>query len=161
MDPPTVAPTLVLGIGNILLKDEGVGVHVAQAMAAQAAEQGSPPPEEVEILDGGTSGADLLEVIANRQRVIVIDAVQAAGKPGTILRFTGEDLARKTNVSLSLHDLGLLETLQMAGHLGCAPREVIIFGVVPQDFSPGLEMTDKVAAAVPKVIELVRAELNR
>jgi len=148
---------LVLGIGNILLKDEGVGVHVVKTMAAQA----EAPAHDVEFLDGGTFGPDLIDAIANRRKVIVVDAVQADGKPGTVLRFGAENLAARTGVSVSLHDVGLPETLLMAEHLGCAPREVVIFGIVPRDISPGLDMTEEVAAVVPKVIELVRKELGR
>lgn len=151
-----MTPILVLGIGNILLKDEGVGVHVVEAMAGQA-----PPPQDVEFVDGGTFGPDLIDIIANRRKVIVVDAVQAAGGPGTVLRFTDRDLAAKTEVSVSLHEVGLLETLLMAKHLGCAPQEVVILGVIPQDISPGLEMTEEVAAVVPKVIALVREELRQ
>jgi len=152
-----VTPILVLGIGNILLKDEGVGVHVVKAMAEQA----ESPAQDVEFVDGGTFGPDLIDIIANRRKVIVVDAVQAEGKPGTVLRFGDKDLAPKTDVSVSLHEVGLLETLRMAKHLGCAPQEVVILGIIPKDISPGLEMTEEVAAVVPKVIALVREELRQ
>jgi hydrogenase maturation protease len=146
-----------LGIGNILLKDEGVGVHVVKAMAEQA----ESPTQDVEFVDGGTFGPDLIDIIANRRKVIVVDAVQAEGKPGTVLRFGAKDLASKTDASVSLHEVGLLETLLMAKQLGCAPQEVVILGVIPQDISPGLEMTAEVTAVVPKVIALVREELRQ
>ena len=70
-------------------------------------------------------------------------------------------MAQKQAADLWLHPLGLLETLIMARQLGCAPQEVIIFGIVPRDISPGLEMTPEVAAVVPKIIEAVLAELKR
>jgi hydrogenase maturation protease len=163
LEPSTVTPILVLGIGNILLKDEGVGVHVVEAMAGQAA-----PPQDVEFVDGGTFGPDLIDIIANRRKVIVVDAVQAAGSPGTVLRFTDKDLAAhylapgdSPGAKYSIHEVGLLETLLMAKQLGCAPQEVVIVGVIPKDISPGLEMTAEVTAVVPKIIELVRKELGR
>jgi len=150
-----MTPTLVLGIGNILLKDEGVGVRVIEAM------RGAALPEGVELADGGTFGIDLVDLIADRPRVIVIDAADAPGEPGTIFRFGAEDLAARGSVSLSLHDVGLPETLQMARHLGCAPKEVVIFGIKPRQITPGLDLTPEVAAAVPKVIEAVLTELRR
>ena len=79
-------PILVLGIGNILLRDEGVGVRVIERMLKMRL------PDNVELVDGGTAGADLLDVLAERKKVIVIDAVQADCEPGTVLKFTADDL---------------------------------------------------------------------
>ncbi len=145
--------TLVVGIGNILLKDEGVGVRAVEAMMSLEW------PETVELLDGGTSGADLLDHVANRRKVIVVDAVDADAPPGTVLRFSGEDLARREGERFSLHELGLLEILAMARQLGCAPREVVIIGIQPKEIGPGLELSDEVAAVLPRVLESVRAEI--
>ena len=148
-----MTPILVLGIGNILLRDEGVGVHVVQEIQKRAV------PEGVEVCDGGTFGIDLIDTIAGRRKVIVIDAVQADAAPGTVLKFGPEDMAAKEIRDMSLHQLGLLETLTMAQQLGCAPDEVVIFGIVPKEMTPGLELSAEVAAVVPKVVELVMAEL--
>ena len=144
--------TLVLGIGNILLRDEGVGVRVIEAMRRL------PLGEDIECVDGGTSGVDLVDEVADRPKVIVIDAVRADGEPGTVFRFGAEDLMRPGDRALSLHEFGLLETLTAARQLGCAPREVVIFGVQPKEVHAGLDLSPEVAAAVPTVIELVLAE---
>ena len=144
--------TLVLGIGNILMRDEGVGVRVIEAM------RNLPMPANVELLDGGTSGVDLVDEVADRTKVIVIDAVKTDGKPGTVFRFGAADLIRDTEGALSLHEFGLLDTLMTAEHLGCAPKEVVIFGIQPKDVSVGLELSAEVAEALPNVIELVLAE---
>ena len=112
-------PILVLGIGNILLRDEGVGVRVIEQM------QKLRLPDDVELVDGGTAGADLLDVLAERRKVIVIDAVQADCEPGTVLRFTADDLVRPDRVGMSLHELGLGEALAMTRQLGCVPEEVV------------------------------------
>jgi hydrogenase maturation protease len=149
-----MAPTLILGIGNILLGDEGVGVRAVEALARREL------PAGVEAVDGGTGGADLVEVIADRTRLIVIDAVAAGAEPGTVFRFTPGDLTSGTRPALSLHEFGLLETLAMAERLGCAPGEVVIFGVQPKTVAPGLELSPEVAAAVPAVIDQVLAELR-
>lgn len=145
-------PILVLGIGNILLRDEGVGVRVIEQM------QEMRLPDDVELVDGGTAGADLLDVLAERRKVIVIDAVEAEGEPGTVLRFTADDIVRPDRVGISLHELGLGEALTMTRGLGCAPEEVIVFGIKPKDVGCGLELSEEIAASVPKVIELVLAE---
>ena len=153
-------PILVLGIGNILLKDEGVGVHAVRDLTARA-ERGRPAlPDGVELYDGGTFGIDLLDTLANRRKVIVIDAVRADAAPGTVLRFTAADLAQREEADLSLHQVGLCETLAMARQLGCAPEEVVIFGIVPATLEAGLEVSPQVAAVMPKVVELVLAELD-
>ena len=144
---------LVLGIGNILLRDEGVGVRVIEQM------QTMHLPDDVELVDGGTAGADLLDVLAERRKVIVIDAVQADCEPGTVLQFTADDLVRPEGVGMSLHELGLGEALTMTRHLGCSPKDVVVFGIKPKDIGCGLELSEEIAASVPKVIELVLAEI--
>ncbi|UCG59028.1 MAG: hydrogenase maturation protease [Phycisphaerales bacterium] len=148
-------PTLVLGIGNILLRDEGVGVRVIEQM------QKMHLPDGVELVDGGTAGADLLDVLAERRKVIVIDAVQADCDAGSVLRFTADDLACPDRAGVSLHELGLGEALIMTKQLGCAPEEVIVFGIKPKELGCGLELSEEIAASVPKVIELVLAEIAK
>ena len=151
---PTPVPRLVLGIGNILLGDEGVGVRIIEALRERAM------PEDVEVADGGTGGADLVDLMADRRKVIVVDAAEFDGRPGDILRFTAADLGPRESVGLSLHDLGLAEALTMMRHLGCEPEEVVVFGIKPKRIAPGLDLTTEVAAAIPKVVELVLAELS-
>jgi hydrogenase maturation protease len=148
-------PVLVLGIGNILLRDEGVGVRVIERM------QKIPLPDDVELIDGGTAGADLLDVLAERKKVIVIDAVQADCEPGTVLRFTADDLTQPDGVGMSLHELGLGQALTMTKQLGCEPKEVVVFGIKPRDISCGLELSEEIATSVPKVVELVLAEIKK
>lgn len=160
IDPPDIvrhrrpAPTLILGIGNILLRDEGIGVRVIEAMRTL------PLPDDVELCDGGTAGADLLAVICDRRRMIVVDAVDANTSPGTILRIEPSDLAPPTGPSLSLHDVGLVEALRMAALVRSAPASVVIFGVQTATVQPGLELSTRVADAIPAVIERVLAELQ-
>jgi hydrogenase maturation protease len=154
-------PILVLGIGNILLADEGVGIHVVHEMAARADAARLALPDGVELFDGGTFGIDLLDTLAGRRKVIVVDAVRTDAAPATVLRFTAADLVRREATDLSLHQVGLLETLTMAGHLGCAPDEVVIFGIVPGTLDPGLELSPEVAAVVPRVVDLVVDELKK
>ncbi|MGD2108066.1 MAG: hydrogenase maturation protease [Phycisphaerae bacterium] len=152
--PTAPRPILVLGLGNILLRDEGVGVRVVQSM------QRMDLPPGVELLDGATGGLDLLDALADRQKVIVIDAIEGDYEPGTVLRLNQDDLAVKASMGVSLHDLGLLELLVAAAQLGIAPAEVIILGVKPKEVEYGLELSPQTAALLPKIINLVFAELD-
>lgn len=97
-----------------------------------------------------------LGTVATRLRVTTLRTQAAGPEP-----FVNPQFAIRNSQSLSLHQVGLLETLLMARQLGCAPEEVVIFGIVPKDMSPGLELSEEVAAVVPKVVELVLAELRR
>ena len=148
-------PILVLGIGNILIRDEGVGVRVIEQM------QTMHLPDYVELIDGGTAGADLLDALAERRKVIIIDAVQADCEPGTVLRFTTDDLVRPDGVGMSLHELGLGEALTMTRQLGCTPEDVVVFGIKPKDIECGIELSEKIMSSVPKVIELVLEEIEK
>ncbi len=147
-------PILVLGVGNILLRDEGVGVRVVEAMKDMEL------PPGVELFDGATAGIDLLDVLADRRKVIIIDAVEGDYEPGTVLRLTPKDLASPDRQEMSVHEIGLLETLAMVRHLGVAPQEVVILGVKPEDVGLGLSLSPRVARLVPRVIESVLADLR-
>jgi hydrogenase maturation protease len=147
-------PTLVLGLGNILLRDEGVGVRVVQAL------EQAPLPPGVELLDGGTAGIDLLDALADRRKLVVIDALDGDLAPGTVLRLAPDELAPREAPGVSLHDLGLLETLVLARHLNAAPREVVIIGVKPGSVECGLELSAEIRRLVPRIVELVMAELR-
>lgn len=147
-------PIVVLGIGNILLRDEGVGVRVAEQMLSINL------PREVEVVDGGTAGADLLDVICNRRKVIIIDAVDADVPPGTILRTKPEEVNSDTSGRISLHELGIIETLAMAKMLNSSPEEVVLIGIKPDQIGCGLELSPEVAAAIPAAVRLVMQEIS-
>ena len=144
----------MLGLGNILLRDEGIGVLVVQALA------GVPLPPDVEVVDGATAGFGLLDLLANRRKVIVIDALMADEEPGTVLRLSAEELLPPPGQCVSLHDIGLLEALAAARQLGESPQEVVVFGIQPQVVECGLELSPALARLVPRIIELVLAELK-
>lgn len=148
------APILVLGLGNILLRDEGVGVRVIEAM------QKMNLPPDVELFDGATAGLDLLDVLADRRKVIVIDAMDGEAAPGTVVRLQPSDLAPQSSAGLSLHEIGLLETLITAERLGIRPEEVVVLGVKPKDLSHGLDLSPEIAELVPRIVDMVLAELR-
>ncbi|HIQ01988.1 MAG TPA: hydrogenase maturation protease [Anaerolineales bacterium] len=154
-DAANRSPILVLGVGNILLRDEGVGVRVIEALREM------PLPEGVELLDGGTAALDLVHFLAGRRKLIVVDAVQAGQEPGAVFRFTPDDLSWGGGEGLSLHQMGLLDGLAMADLLADGPpREVVVFGVQPGELGWGLDLSPAVAAAVSRVVRLVLDELG-
>lgn len=145
---------LIMGIGNLLLGDEGVGVHAVRGLA----ERDLPPG--VDVLDGGTAGADLIDHMAGRAKVVVIDAADGDGPPGTVYRCEAEELLGQRG-ALSLHEFGLTDSLRMASQLGCAPERVVILGVQPATLAPGMELSREVAAALPGVMALALEETGR
>jgi hydrogenase maturation protease len=145
---------LILGIGNILLRDEGIGVRVVEALRS------ADWPDDVEIIDGGTAGANLVELMADRQKMIVVDAMDAQVAPGTVLRLEGDELLPEPHAAVSLHQLALVDSLAIANLLGCAPREVIVVGVQPGQIRPGLELSPEVERAIPIAIDAVRREVQ-
>jgi hydrogenase maturation protease len=156
-------PILILGLGNLLLRDEGVGVHVVRALGAE----GNVPantcpslPPDVEVVDGATAGFGLIDILAGRRKVVVIDAIDAACAPGSIVRLTVDDLVSTSPMPLSLHEVGFLEAVAATQRLGVAPQEMIIFGVRPAVVDYGLELSPTVAALVPRIVELVLQELG-
>lgn len=150
----TKVPILVLGIGNILLRDEGVGVHVVRAMEDMRL------PNDVELLDGGTAGADLLDAISDRRKLIVVDALDADVPLGTVVRMKPQDLAAGVSESLSLHEFGLAETLMMARQLSCGPGDVTVIAVRPRDTECGLELSAEMMQCLPRIIEAVLDEIR-
>ena len=151
MTPERQSNVLILGIGNLLLSDEGVGVHAVRCLAQRELLPG------VEVLDGGTSGADLVDHLDGRTKVVVIDAASGDGPPGTVYRCEARELIEQEG-SLSLHEFGLADSLHMAERLGCAPQRVIVLGVQPATMEPGLDLSPEVAAVLPGIIRLALAE---
>ncbi len=146
---------LILGIGNILLKDEGIGVRVVERI------KDMPLPSDVEIMDGGTMGLDLLYYIEGRKKVIVIDTVKAGEPPGTLYRFTDKDIEDIDRGTLrSAHGIDFTDTLRTAQFLGTKPEKVIFIGVEPEDMSDGLELSPTIEKLIPTIIKLVMKELE-
>ena len=142
---------LIVGIGNLLCRDEGIGVHVIQEMEKMKLS------EHIELLDIGTSTMDLISYLDGVKKLIVIDAMRAGGKPGTIYKCKPEDLIPKGEESVSLHDIGVIETLSMARKMGME-IETVIIGVEPQIMDWGMELTEEVKNKIPLIIEAVLRE---
>jgi len=146
---------MVLGVGNILLKDEGVGVRVVERLR-----EAYTFPDNVELVDGGTAGLDLLPIVEGVDRLIIVDTVKTSGPPGSIYRFTPDDIDVKVPYKTSLHQIGLIEVFAIAEALD-RKVDAVIIGIEPEDMSSwGLELTPTIEAKVPEIIALVLKELD-
>jgi hydrogenase maturation protease len=147
------AKIVVLGLGNALLKDEGIGVHVIHAL------QHNPIPEGVEIVDGGTS-PDIIHLIEDAHKLIVVDAARGGGEPGTIYRLALDDITTQGELTLSTHDISLFYSLRLMESLGNSPKETVIIGVEPKEIDLGLELSPQLEQKVPSVIKVVLEEIE-
>jgi hydrogenase maturation protease len=146
---------LILGVGNLLLSDEGVGVHIAQRMM----EMDLPP--EVCVVEGGTDGFGLINIILEADRMILIDAVRGGGEPGSIYRFDIEECNPfPDRFKTSVHQISILEVINLSGLIGSTPKTTVI-GVEPESLEMGMDLSPEVEAKVPRVIEIVMEEVEK
>lgn len=147
---------LVLGVGNVLLSDEGIGIHALELL-----QQHYRLPEGVEVIDGGTSGMDLLDQLADRECVVLVDAVKTGDAPGTVVRLDGDALPAFFRSKISPHQLGLCDLLAMLELRGEAPKELVLHGMVPFSLETHLGLSEQAAARMPEFVERLAAELRR
>ncbi len=147
---------IVLGVGNILLKDEGVGVRVVEEL-----ERRYDFPDNVRVVDGGTQGLWLMATLQEAHHLIVVDAVNGGGQPGTVYRLEKKDLPTGLRAKQSAHDSDLVEALNLCKLLETEPETVVVVGIEPADIQPfGLELTDAVSSKVEHLIGNVLNELR-
>ena len=146
---------LILGIGNILMADDGVGIRVIERLRSV------PLPACVEVVDGGTSGADLVDILAERRKAIVIDAIDVGAEPGTIMRFAGDSWTEHASQAVSLHEVGLGQAIAMVKLIGVAPQELVVFGIQIQSIEPSLDLSRPVEEAIGSVVQQVLAEIEQ
>jgi hydrogenase maturation protease len=151
-----VTKTLVLGLGNILLGDEGVGVRVVERL-----QELYEFPQEVQVLDGGTLALDLLPYVEESGRLLVIDALEMGAEPGAIARLEGDEVPAFLSVKLSPHQMGLADLLAAARLRDLFPKQLVLWGVQPAELKPGLVLSSPVAAQVDVLVDRVLAELSQ
>jgi len=154
MEERSEGRTLILGVGNILLGDEGVGIHAVRELEETAL------PPHVDLIDGGTAGLDLLDLMRGYERVIIIDAVEAGAEPGTIFRFTPEEVASQPQaLPLSLHQAEILEVLQLAAFVGRPLPPIVIYGIQPEVMDWSTELSSALRASMAKLVDAVLKEI--
>jgi hydrogenase maturation protease len=150
-DAATAVKTAVIGIGNILMKDDGVGVHAVRAMERRKL------PEGVVCIDGGTASFEALDAADDCDRIVVLDALKRGGKPGTVYRMTIEEW--RAERSVSLHDVTLFDAISISDALDRRERPVTVYGVEPKTIGPGIELTPAVSRGLERMIKSVDEEL--
>ena len=148
-----IKDTVILGIGNILLQDDGVGVHVIKQL------ENENLPSTIELVDGGTSTLDTLGLFLDYKKVIVVDCLRAGLKPGTIYKIKPEDISNYEKENLSIHDVQILDVVKMANMMNKYP-EVVIFGIEPEKIAVDLEMTQIMVSKIPEIISNIKKELE-
>jgi len=147
-------PVLVLGLGNVVCTDDGAGIAAIHKLIREY-----ELPEGVLALDGGTLGLSLLPLVDSADQVILVDAVNADGPAGTLVRIEGDEVAPAVYERLSPHQIGVADLLAGASLLDKYPERVLILGVVPESIELGLERTPAVDAAIPELVQRVVEEL--
>ncbi len=151
-DAPSVA---VLGVGNTLMRDDGIGVWVVRALARAYAW-----PSQVRLVDAGVAGLRCLPEFEGAEHLLIIDAARGEGPPGTLYRLAPEDLPAGRGPFMSAHEVGITEVLSVARFLGKLPRTRII-GVQPlESGAVGLDLTPPLREALPRVVAAVVEELR-
>lgn len=147
---------LVLGIGNILLSDEGAGIKAVEELQKRYC-----MPPEVDIVDGGTMGLDLLPYLDNRSHLFIIDAVKSEKPPGTTTRIPLDDPPAYFRTKISPHQLGLSELLAVASITDSLPAAIVLFGIEPEKLATSLELSAAVAKNIAALADMVAAELEQ
>lgn len=146
---------LILGVGNILYTDEGIGVKCVELL-----QEHYSFPENVTLSDGGTLGINLMKDLMAHERVYVLDAVLGTGQPGDVYRLTGEDLRKSLSFTDSMHGTDLVDTLLMCEIAGSRP-ETVVLGMEPFDYQTmSIELSEPVRNSLPKLVDALLAELR-
>jgi len=145
----------LIGLGNILMQDEGVGIHAVRYLEAHY-----EIPPDLEVVDGGTFGLDLLPYIENRDRVLFVDAVNFRKEPGYIGVLHDQEIPALFGVKGSLHHLGLMDVLAAAQLLDVAPKAICLIGIQPLAMETGLDLTDLIQARLAPLTAQILTQLQ-
>jgi len=143
-------PLVVLGLGNVLLEDDGAGAAAVRLLLDRY-----EAPPEVSVLDGGTLGLSLLPYLESAGAVILVDAVMTGAEPGSLVRLDGDDVAPAVAARLSPHQVGVADLLDGARWLGRYPDHVVLLGVVPESMQLAVGLSPRVQAALPELVDAV------
>lgn len=145
----------VLGIGNILLSDEGLGVVAVKRFAEEY-----EFPESVKIMDGGTLGIDLMYFLEGTEKLLVVDAVAGGKPPGTFYKIKNDDVKKYFKNKVSMHELGFQEVMALMELRGFPIKEIVILGLEPKSFATSLELSPEVEEKIPLLVEEIANQLR-
>jgi hydrogenase maturation protease len=152
-------PVVVLGVGNVLLRDDGVGVRVLEELRKLAADDPAAVPEGTRFVDGGTLGLELLGEVRDAASLLLLDAVNLDQGAGTISVLRGEAIAAAGGPAAGATHGSVGELLAMAGLMGWLPDPVVLLGVQAGDSRIGVGLSPRVEAAVADAVESARVEI--
>ncbi|CAG4883083.1 maturation element for hydrogenase 2 [Georgfuchsia toluolica] len=145
---------VVLGIGNTILSDEGAGVHAAAALEAAY-----ELPDNVEVIDGGTAGMELLGPLSDTDFLVVLDAVKAGRTPGTLVKLSGKEVPIFFRAKLSPHQVSICDVLASLEFAGNLPGRIVLIGIEPENLELGTDLTPTVAARISEMVSMAVQEL--
>jgi len=149
-------PTLIICLGNPLMRDEGIGVLLASELSSHLA--GNP---DVEVIDLGTGGLSVIHAVSGRKKIIFVDCAVMEQAPGTMLRFTPEQVrSKKVRMRYSLHEGDLLNTLELSRNLGECPDDIVIFGIEPKEITQGEGLTSELQNNIRQYIQTILQEIE-
>lgn len=148
----------IIGIGNPLRRDDGIGIILLEKLK----EQKKDLPEEIEFIDGGTGGMNLLHVFSSFDNVLIIDAVQLHINPGSYKLFTADDInINKKIIYISTHENQLPQVIEMSKQLGELPKKFFIFGIQPKDISYGTTLTNDIQTKINTLLKSLQNEIRK
>jgi hydrogenase maturation protease len=148
-------PLVVLGLGNVICGDDGVGVAAVRAISERF-----EVPESVSLLDGGTLGLSLLGWLSDAEDVLLVDAIRTDAPPGTLVRLDGEDVAPAVRERLSVHQIGVADLLDALRLLGTWPARMELVGLVPEHMELRVGLSPAVESALPALVEALAAGIR-
>lgn len=145
----------ILGIGNVILRDEGFGVRVAEYL-----DKHYEFPESVQIVDGGTLGIELTQYVTGTEKLLVIDSINGGAEPGTTFRFHNDDVMEHFQDKLSAHEVGIQDVLGLLTVTGHKIPDVVVIGAQPYDVEAGVELSAGMMKLLPQMVEQALKELK-
>jgi hydrogenase maturation protease len=152
---------VVLGLGNTLNRDEGLGVHAMKALQQHLQSAGGNLTRQVEFLDGGVLGLNLLPWVEESSHLLVLDAIDASRPPGTVIELKGSEIPLYNGIKVSDHQVTFQEVLGLASFRGHMPPFLHLIGLQPADISTGIDLSPAALAALPEVVNRAAAVLDR
>ena len=149
------AKIVILGIGNLLLGDEGIGIHFVRMLNEESLDYAN-----LEIIDGGIC-PEFASFVEDAHKLIIVDAVKGGKKPGTIYHFGIDDVMMDLPMKLSLHQMGVIDSLKMLRLVGKEPKDTIIIGIEPKNINCGLELSPEVKKGLAELRKIVAQEIKK
>jgi hydrogenase maturation protease len=156
MTDKAIQSIVILGLGNLLRRDEGLGVRAVQRLQERYL-----IPDSVQVIDGGTFGLELLSFVEAADVLLVVDAMLTEGPPGTLARLAGEEVPAYCSIKTSPHEISIPDLLAVATLRGSVPRNVVVLGMPPGIIELGWELSEPVAAHLDELLDAVVAEVRR